>query len=65
MEDTAIFAERYRVVAVDAQNLVLRGVHSGEVLMIANADPHHPLTEEDYPPGKLIALSSPSSEAPN
>jgi len=60
MDNNAIFDERYRVIAIDEQNLILRGVRSGEVLTIKNADPEHPLTAEDYPPGKLIALNDPS-----
>jgi hypothetical protein len=61
MKETALFDERYRVIAVDDQSLVLRGVRSGDVLTITNADPHTPLRQEDYPPGKLIALSDPAS----
>ena len=61
MEDTGLFAERYRVIAVDAQNLVLRGIRSGEVVTIMNADPDNPLTDKDYPPGKLIELSTTSA----
>jgi hypothetical protein len=61
MGESAIFDEKYRVLAVDAQNLTIQGVRSGEVLRIVNADPLHPLTEKDYPPGKLIALANPSS----
>lgn len=61
MKETAIFDERYRVIAVDDQSLVLRGVRSGDVLTITNADPKTPLRQEDYPPGKLIALSDPAS----
>jgi hypothetical protein len=61
MDNNAIFGERYRVIAIDDQNLVLRGIRSGEVLTIKNADPENPLTEADYPPGKLIALNDPSS----
>lgn len=56
----AIFDEKYRVVAVENQSLVIRGEQSGEVLVI-NADPEVPLTQDDYPPGKLIALSDPSA----
>lgn len=59
MKETAMFEERYRVIAVDAQNLVLRGVRSGDVLTITNANPATPLSQDDYPPGKLIALSDP------
>lgn len=66
MEETAIFEENYRVIAVDQQGLLLRGVRSGDVLRITNADSETPLTEEDYPPGKLIALTDPSStQTPN
>jgi hypothetical protein len=65
MEENAIFDEKYRVIAVEAQSLTLRGIRSGEVVRILNANPTHPLTEEEYPPGKLIVLSSPSSEVKN
>ncbi len=65
MGENAIFDERYRVVAVDEQDLILRGVRSGEVLRVKNANPLHPLKEEDYPPGKLIALSPPSADIAN
>jgi hypothetical protein len=57
----AIFGEKYRVVAVESQSLVIRGVRSGEVLRIINPDPNTPLTPSDYPPGKLIALADPSA----
>ena len=62
MDNNAIFGERYRVIAIDDQNLILRGVRSGEVVTIKNADPENPLTAADYPPGKLIALNDPSTE---
>jgi hypothetical protein len=62
MERAAIFDESYRVVAVDDQSLVVRGVRSGEVLRIMNANPENPLRKADYPPGKLIALSDPSGQ---
>jgi hypothetical protein len=61
----SIFEEKYRVVAVDNDRLLVRGVLSGEVLTIINPDPETPLTQEDYPPGKLIALTDPSTAAPN
>ena len=48
MEKSAIFDERYRVIAVDDQSLVLRGVSSGDVLTITNADP------PDSAPGRRI-----------
>lgn len=56
-----IFAEKYRVVAVESQILTIRGVRSGKVLTIVNPDPDTPLTPAEYPPGKLIALSDPSA----
>ena len=62
MNDDAIFTQRYRVVAVDERNLVLKGIHSGEVVTIVSADPTTPFTQEEYPLGKLIALSDPSQE---
>jgi hypothetical protein len=65
MKDTSIFGERYRVVAVDDTNLVLRGVYSGEVVTITSADPSTPFSQEEYPPGKLIALSDPSQGVSN
>jgi hypothetical protein len=55
-----IFDEKYRVVAVESQCLVIRGVRSGKVLTIVNPNPETPLTPADYPPGKLIALTDPS-----
>jgi hypothetical protein len=55
-----IFDEQYRVVAVESQSLTVRGVRSGKVLTIVNHTPEIPLTAEEYPPGKLIALSDPS-----
>ena len=57
----AIFDEKYRVVAVESQCLVIRGVRSGKVLTIVNPDPETPLSPAEYPPGKLIALSDPSA----
>ena len=56
-----LFDEQYRVVAVESQSLIIRGVRSGEVLTIVNPDPNTPLTPAEYPPGKLIALSDPSA----
>ena len=61
----AIFDEKYRVVAVESQSLTIRGVRSGEVLTIINPDPETPLTTAEYPPGKLIALSDPSTSIHN
>jgi len=59
-----IFDENYRVVAVERQRLTIQGVISGEVLTIVNAEPDVYLTQ-DYPLGKLIALSDPSTAVPN
>ena len=61
----ALFDEKYRVVAVESQCLVIRGVRSGKVLTIVNPDPETPLSPIDYPPGKLIALSDPSAAPAN
>lgn len=67
MKETAksIFEERYRVVAVESDCLLIRGVLSGEMITIINPEPETPLTQEDYPPGKLIALTDPSTAPVN
>jgi hypothetical protein len=57
----SIFDEQYRVVAIEGDRLFIRGVKSGEVLVIVNPEPEAPLTPEEYPLGKLIALSDPST----
>jgi hypothetical protein len=54
----SIFDEKYRVIGVEDNHLLVRGVQSGEVLTI-NPDPEIPLCELDYPVGKLIILSDP------
>ena len=60
-----IFAEEYRVLAVESQSLTIQGVRSGNVLTIVNQNPDVPLSQAEYPPGRLIALSDPLSSAPN
>jgi hypothetical protein len=61
MEDMrSIFEEQYRVVSIEGDRLVIRGILSGDVLTIINPEPDTPLTQEDYPVGKLIALTDPS-----
>jgi hypothetical protein len=62
---TSIFAEQYRVVAVEGDRLVVRGILSGQVLTIINPAPDIPLNQLDFPPGKLIALTDPSTSPPN
>jgi len=57
----SIFDEKYRVVGVETDRLLVRGVHSGDVLTIINPEPAIPLSQEDYPVGKLIALTDPSN----
>jgi hypothetical protein len=57
----SIFDEKYRVVAIQGDQLVIKGVVSGNVLTIVNPEPATPLSLEDYPPGKLIALTDPSA----
>jgi len=61
---TGIFDDEYRVVALEGQRLTIRGVRSGEVLTIVSQT-EAPLTAADYPPGRLIALSDPSSAPVN
>jgi hypothetical protein len=57
---TSIFEERYRVVSVESDSLLVRGIVSGKVLTITNP-PEIPLRPEDYPPGTLISLTDPST----
>ena len=57
----SVFDEKYRVVAIEGNRLVVRGIRSGEVLTIINPEPQIPLTPTDYPRGKLIALTDPST----
>jgi hypothetical protein len=59
--DKSIFDEQYRVVAIASDRLVVQGILSGEVLTIINPEPQHPLSQEDFPLGKLIALTDPST----
>jgi hypothetical protein len=56
----SVFDEKYRVLKVEGDRLLLRGEHSGDVLTILNSEPETPLTKEEYPVGKLIALTDPS-----
>jgi len=55
----SVFDEKYRVVEVEDDRLLVRGVNSGHVLTIFS--PETPLRREEYPVGKLIALSDPLS----
>jgi hypothetical protein len=64
-QQNSIFREKYRVVSVENDRLLVRGELSGEVLTIINPVPGTTLSQEEYPPGKLIALSDPSTEPPN
>ena len=57
----SVFDEKYRVVGIESDRLLLRGVLSGDVLTVLNSEPEVPLTHEEYPLGKLIALTDPSS----
>ena len=57
----SVFDQQYRVVAVEGDRLLVRGVISGEVLTIVNPEPEIPITAADYPPGRLIALTDPST----
>lgn len=61
----SIFDEKYRVVGVESDRLMVRGVETGEVLTIINPEPSTPLSREEYPVGKLIALSDPSGSLHN
>jgi len=60
-----IFDEEYRVVAVESQSLTIQGTRSGQVLTIMAENLDTPLSPAEYPPGKLIVLSDPSSRPTN
>jgi hypothetical protein len=61
----SIFDEKYRVVSVEGDRLLVRGVHSGDVLTIVNPEPEVPISRDEYPVGKLIALTDPSDTLHN
>jgi hypothetical protein len=61
----SIFDEKYRVVSVEGDRLLVRGVHTGDVLTIINPEPEIPISQDDYPVGKLIALTDPSNKLHN
>jgi hypothetical protein len=61
----SVFDEKYRVVGVEADRLLVRGVHSGDVLTILNSEPEIPISAEEYPVGKLIALTDPANAERN
>jgi hypothetical protein len=56
----SVFDEKYRVVGVEGDRLLLRGVLSGAVVTVLNSEPEVPLSQEEYPVGKLVALTDPS-----
>lgn len=56
----SVFDEKYRVVGVEGDRLLLRGVLSGAEVTIMNSEPEIPLTQEEYPVGKLVALTDPA-----
>jgi hypothetical protein len=61
----SIFDEKYRVIGVEGDRLMVRGILSGDVLTIVNPMPQAPLSQDEYPVGKLIALSDPSDNVVN
>jgi hypothetical protein len=61
----SVFDEKYRVVGIEDDRLLLRGIHSGDVLTILNSEPEIPLSHKDYPIGKLIALTDPAGAPRN
>jgi hypothetical protein len=42
MKEMSIFDEQYRVVAVESDRLLVRGILSGDVLTIINTEPETP-----------------------
>jgi hypothetical protein len=63
--DNTLFNESYRVIAVEAERLTIKGIVTGTVLTIVTSDPEMPLTSEEYPLGKLVVLRDPSASPPN
>lgn len=63
--EKSIFNEQYRVVAVENDRLMVRGIMSGELLTIVNPAPGTILNQADYPVGRLIALTDPSTSPLN
>jgi hypothetical protein len=61
----SIFDEKYRVVAIEGDRLLIKGILTGDVLTIVNPEPETPLTQADFPMGKLIALTDPSANPLN
>ena len=61
----SVFDEKYRVVGIEGNRLLVRGIRSGAMLTILNSEPEIPLSQEDYPVGKLIALSDPAGAPRN
>jgi hypothetical protein len=59
--EMSIFDEQYRVIAIESDRLLVRGIRSGDVLTIIYTDPETPLPQEHYPPGRLVALTDPST----
>ena len=59
-----IFDEEYKVVAIESQRLIIRGVLSGNVLVIKSVPELH-LGEEAVQVGQVITLSDPATGAPN
>ncbi len=59
----SIFDEKYRVVGVVRDSLLVQGIQSGDVQTIVSPEPATPLSQEEYPVGKLIALTDPSATA--
>jgi hypothetical protein len=57
-----IFDEKYRVVAVESDCLIIKGVMSGNVFAI-KTEPDCVLSEGAFLPGKLLVLSDPSTTA--
>jgi len=65
MNKPSIFDEQYRVVSVAEDAIVIEGVLTGNVLTIVKPASNNPIVTDDFPPGKLIALSDPSHEPQN
>ena len=61
----SIFDEQYRVVAVESDRLLDRGILSGNVLTIVNIQLETALTQENSLLGKIVTLTEPSTSPRN
>ena len=55
----SIFDEHYRVIAIESNRLLVRGIRSGDVLTIINTDPETPSYARTLSAGKISCFDRP------